>query len=434
MNFFRRAVRYCRRQKVRSIILFLTYTLLPLAALLALSIGRAAGRQSDMVKETVGGSIHIEIDSGNMDLYGSGTENNWGTSYTYQGDYITQDVIDAISQVDGVVACSAQNEGGYWGAAVDFEYFPGAFNVSYTDYGQSVPYTVTFNSALNSKFLNGTYTLEEGRHITPEDSYAVMISRELAEKNGLSAGDSLTLYSLDSDTKNTFEIVGIFSGTEGLTKDAMMSDGIPANQGFIDMNSYNEIFDRQALELGSVDVYVNSAENIENIQNTIENLPELKGKTFTYAADTESFDLISHPLSSLQTMIDTAVAAIAAAGTALVALLLTLWTRSRKREAGILLSLGRNKGEILLQFLTENFLLAVPAAAASWGLTSLLTDLAGSLLAGRLSEAGSLTVSLSLSDAAAVCLTGLVCLILAVLFAGVTIIRLRPGAILSQMD
>ena len=45
--------------------------------------------------------------------------------------------------------------------------------------GQLVPYTVTMNSELSLKFLKGTYTLEEGRHITPEDSFAVLISREL---------------------------------------------------------------------------------------------------------------------------------------------------------------------------------------------------------------------------------------------------------------
>ena len=87
----------------------------------------------------------------------------------------------------------------------------------------------------------------------------------------------------------------------------MMADGIPANQGYIDMNSYNEIFDRDAMELGSLDVYVDSAENVQDVLETIQNLPEIKDKTFTYSTDTENFDLISNPLSSIQTMVDTAV-------------------------------------------------------------------------------------------------------------------------------
>ena len=89
MNFFKRAIRYCWRQKIRSIILLLVFTLLASAALIALSVGHATAEGADEVKQTVGASIHIEIDSGNTDLYGSGSENEWGTAYQYNGDYIT---------------------------------------------------------------------------------------------------------------------------------------------------------------------------------------------------------------------------------------------------------------------------------------------------------------------------------------------------------
>ena len=436
MNFFKRAIRYCWRQKIRSIILLLVFTLLASAALTALSVGHATAEGTDEVKQTVGASIHIEIDSGNTDLYGSGSENEWGTAYQYNGDYITQEVVDAIANVDGVVNYSAESEGGYWGAGINFEYFTGSFNIDFTGgYGQSVPYTVTLNSELSANFLNGTYTLEEGRHIQPDDSYAVLISKELADKNGLSVGDDITMYDLDSDSENTFEIVGIFSGTEGMSKDAMMADGIPANQGYIDMNSYNEIFDRDVMELGSLDVYVDSAENVQDVLETIQNLPEIKDKTFTYSTDTENFDLISNPLSSIQAMVDTAVIVIAVTGAAIIVLLLVLWTRGRKKEAGILMAVGRNKLEIVLQFLTENILIAIPAAAASLGLTALLADKVGAYLVSQTaSDVTGLSVTIHSADIAAVYGIGALILILAVLLALITVVRLKPRMILSEME
>ena len=436
MNFFKRAIRYCWRQKIRSIILLLVFTLLASAALTALSVGHATAEGTDEVKQTVGASIHIEIDSGNTDLYGSGSENEWGTAYQYNGDYITQEVVDAIANVDGVVNYSAESEGGYWGAGINFEYFSGSFNIDFTGgYGQSVPYTVTLNSELSANFLNGTYTLEEGRHIQPDDSYAVLISKELADKNGLSVGDDITMYDLDSDSENTFEIVGIFSGTEGMSKDAMMADGIPANQGYIDINSYNEIFDRDAMELGSLDVYVDSAENVQDILETIQNLPEIKDKTFTYSTDTENFDLISNPLSSIQAMVDTAVIVIAVTGAAIIVLLLVLWTRGRKKEAGILMAVGRSKVEIVLQFLMENILIAVPAVAASLGLTALLADKVGVYLVSQTaSDVTGLSVTIHSADIAAVYGIGALILILAVLLAAVTVVRLKPRMILSEME
>ena len=290
-------------------------------------------------------------------------------------------------------------------------------------------------TAILKNFINGTYTLVEGRHIQADDSFAVMISKELADKNGLSVGDHISMYDLDNDSENTFEIVGIFSGTEGMSKDAMMVDSIPANQGYIDVNSYNQIFHKPAIELGSLEVYVDSAENVEDVLKTIQNLPEIKGKTFTFSTDTADFDLISNPLSSLQKMVDTAVTVIAITGAAVIALLLILWTRGRKKEAGILMAVGRSKVEIVLQFLAENLFIAIPAAAVSFGLYVLLADKVGAFLVSRTaSDIEGISVVLHSADMTAVYGVGALILILAVLVASVTVIRLKPKAILTQMD
>ena len=367
----------------------------------------------------------------------SPTQNEYGLTYEYNGDFITQEVIDAIDKVDGVTEYNAEREGGYWGSGINFEYFPGMFDFGNSYNGHTSPssYTVTLNSALNRKFLDGTYTLVEGRHIQKDDSFAVMISKELADKNGLSVGDHISMYDLDTDSENTFEIVGIFSGTEGMSKEAITPESIPANQGYIDINSYLKMWNETTLELGSLDVYIDSAENVEDVLKTIQNLPEIKGKTFTFSTDTEDFDLISNPLSSLQKMVNTAVTVIAITGAAVIALLLILWTRGRKKEAGILMAVGRSKVEIVLQFLTENIFIAIPAAAASFGLSVLLADQVGAFLVSQTaSDVEGLSVVLHSADMAAVYGVGALILILAVLIASVTVIRLKPKAILTQMD
>ena len=50
MNFFKRAIRYCWRQKIRYIILLLVFSLLACAALIALSTGHAAAEGTHEVK------------------------------------------------------------------------------------------------------------------------------------------------------------------------------------------------------------------------------------------------------------------------------------------------------------------------------------------------------------------------------------------------
>ena len=308
-------------------------------------------------------------------------------------------------------------------------FLPGAGDNTASNMGQV---TAVRDSQLLDVFREEEYTLLEGRHIQPEDSFAVLLSKELTDKNGLSVGDSVTMYDLDTDSENTFTIVGIFGGTEGMTKDAMMADGIAANQGYIDGNSYQKMWNETTLELGSLDVYVDSAQRIQQVLEAIQALPQLRGKTFTYSTDTEQFDLISTPLSSLQRMMDAAVAGIAVTGAVLAALLL-LWTRGRKREVGIFLALGKGKGEILLQFFAENLLLALPAGAAALGLAALLGERAGDILAAANGVEG-LDVAVRFQDAAAVYGLGALLLALAVLLAAATVLRCKPKDILSQME
>lgn len=143
--------------------------------------------------------------------------------------------------------------------------------------------------------------------------------------------------------------------------------------------------------------------------------------------------MISTPLSSLQRMMDAAVAGIAVTGAVLAALLLLLWTRGRKREVGIFLALGKGKGEILLQFFAENLLLALPTGAASLGLAALLGERAGAILAAANGVEG-LDVAVRFQDAAAVYGLGALLLALAVLLAAATVLRCKPKDILSQME
>ena len=173
-----------------------------------------------------------------------------------------------------------------------------------------------------------------------------------------------------------------------MSKSAITPDGIPANCGYIDMNSINEIYYKEEGHEGYsyLDVYTDSVEDAEELLKTIKNLPSMKGKTFTYQVNSEDFDLIAKPLSSLNNMINTAVTVITVVGAMIIVLLLVLWTRSRKKEIGILLALGKSKGEIIGQFLIENWLIGIFSVIASAGLAIVLADKVGSFIINKSGE------------------------------------------------
>lgn len=431
MNFFNRALKYCWRQRLRSFLLLLTFTLLSTTVLIAISSEKAVEQGTKQIKETVGASVRIELDTNNQANYGSAEDfGNGASGYTYNGDFITEKIVDKISKLENVIGYNAKSSEGYWGVPKSFSPFPAMVTE-----GLATPYQAVLNSSLDTRFLNGTYKLEEGRHIKADDSYVALISKELAGKNNLSVGDTIEFITeTDIDiTDTTFKIIGIFSGTEGMSKSAITPSDIPANLGYIDMNSLSELYDSEGYDF--LDVYTHTPEEAKELMETIKNLPEVKGKTFTFNLNSEDFDLVSTPLSSFGSMVDTTVFVLTIIGVLIVVLLLVLWTRGRKKEIGILLAVGRSKVEIVGQFLTENILITFLSIIVSAGLSITFADKIGAYIIQKAGESATdLTISIATSDMAMVYSIGLALVCFSVLIASYTVIRLNPKDILSKMD
>ena len=133
---------------------------------------------------------------------------------------------------------------------------------------------------------------------------------------------------------------------------------------------------------------------------TIKDLPEVKGKTFTFDVNTEDFDMVSTPLSSFGSMVDTAVLTITVIGMLIIVLFLVLWTRSRNK-------------------------------ALSFGLANQI----GSFIISKAGEnISNLNIQIATSDMIKVFGIGFILICLAVIIASYTIIRLRPKDILTKME
>lgn len=438
MIFIKRAGLYCFRQRCRTLILFLLLTVAAAFILTGIAIRDAAKGASADVRTAVGGKIILDIDKdGNM---GSSEQYDWGTAATYNGDQITQKLVDAIGKVEGVADYNAELTPGYYGAGVNFDYLPATYELSYTPYGEASIYTVTLSSGKCTSFLSGKYRLVAGRHITPDDQYTCLISKELADYNRLSVGDIIKMYSLDSGFISEFQIVGIFDGTEGSPGNSGNADtvsDIPANQGYIDYAALQDIFkDKYNIDYYQhLSIFVEDPANIQKVYDKISALPELKGKTLKLTIDTEEYDVISTPLTSLQTLVDTTVGIVCAVSVAVLTLLLTIWIRGRKKEIGILLSVGKSKADILLQIFTETFAVAMLSFTAAIPLGRLTAQRAGAFLVSR-AAAGTagLTVRMAAAYLPAFYVTGTVLVAVSVLASAWTVVRLKPNDILAKMS
>lgn len=433
MNFVKRAFLYCFRQKVKTLILFLVLAIISTLLLTGLAIRDASEGATEDVQTAIGGKLFLEIDPANQ--YDS-SQDGYGMTYTYNGDYITPEILDTISKVDGVVDYNSDNPRGFWGAGVDLEYLPAAFNLSYTPYGESSAYTAALSSEKSSDFESGKYSLVDGRHITPEDKYVVMISKELADYNKLSVGDIMTMYCLDSDGNVKLEIIGIFDGTEGTSGNGGFSvSDIPANCGYVDYTTMFENFGRKIDGYTQIDIYVEDPVSIQNVYDKVKDLPELRGKSLKLSIDTDEYDVVSTPLESLQQLVNITIIIISVVSVVILTLLLTIWIRGRKKEIGILLSIGKSKLNIILQILTETIVVAVISFVASIPFSFSVAEKAGAFLVSRVTTGpANLNVQINATYLLPLYLIGILLIAVAVIASSWTVVRSKPKVILTKMS
>lgn len=434
MNLIKRAGLYCLRQRFKTVILFLVLTLIATFMLTGIAVRGTAKSATADVQTAIGGKIMLDIDTdGHM---GSGEQNQWGTTYTYNGDFITDKIVDAIKKVDGVVGYNAEDTEGYWGAGVNFKYLPAAFGLSYTPYGEASKYTATLSSEKSNAFQSGKYKLAEGRHITTDDKYTCLISKELADYNKLSVGDKIKMYSLDSDCISEFEIVGIFDGTEGTSGNALTVDEIPANCGYVDYAGIQDIFkDDYDNGYSQLTIYVEDPVSIQNVYDRISALPELTGKTLKLTIDTDEYDAVSTPLKSLQKLVNTTIVIISVVSVVILTLLLTIWIRGRKKEIGILLSIGKSKSNILSQIFLETFTVAVFSFVASIPFSNLIAEKTGAFLVSRVTAGTeNLNVQIDAACLLPLYIISFFLITVSVMASSWTIVRYRPKDILTKMS
>ncbi|WP_343083184.1 ABC transporter permease [Blautia producta] len=429
MNFIKRALLYCWRQRVRTLILFLILTCLSAFALTGMAIQDAAQNSAANMRQEVGGIVRLKADDENGPK--DSTQGEFGEIQSYVGDFVTEEIVNAVKKLDGVAGINAQAERGFWGNGVNFDYIPGQFNVS----GGGVPNTAVLNSEQCKEFQSGKYTLEEGRHIREDDKHVIIISKEVAQRNNLKPGDKITLDIFETKSKVELKVVGIYSGAGGTGGNAMMASQVPENAGFVDFTTMREHFGRKIDGYPSIDIQVNDPAKINEVYEKVKNLPEVKGKTLKAEITNEEYESISNPLESMQNMVSGVVTAITVVSIAILALLLLLWTRGRKREVGVLLAIGKSKASIIAQLLTENILVAALAFVASYIVTQLVADqVCAFLICQTATKVSELAVGVSIHQMVSVYGIGILAISLCAAVASYTIIRLKPKDILSKMN
>ena len=226
-------------------------------------------------------------------------------------------------------------------------------------------------------FSSGVFSLLKGKMIEATDVHKIMIHEELASKNQLNLGDTITLDVIQQETgekkKVDYEIVGVFSGKKQETYTGLTSD-FSENTVFTDYQSIHQLF---TSELGEVvtglNIYASSSEELLKMKQAIEALP-FNWEEFVIEDQKQDFDDILESITGLQSMVQWMTVGILIAGAVVLSLMLMLSVRERIYEIGILLSIGIHKAWIIGKFFVELFLLTIPAIFVSLALGPMMVQ------------------------------------------------------------
>ena len=198
----------------------------------------------------------------------------------------------------------------------------------------------------------------------------LIISRDLADWNGLEIGDTLTgIYYSESNTPAVdMEIVGIFD----IVADKDDAVNLYDNASYFDYSNYT-FCSMEAAEgllegwgdenegISEAYFYVSDAAQLDSVIEEVQKISSINWNNFNITTNDEVYQNISSALSDTETLITTLIVVITAVSMVLITLILSMSIRSRKRETGILLAVGIAKPAVILQYVLETLLIAAVA-------------------------------------------------------------------------
>lgn len=360
MNIIKRAFLYTTRKRGKSLILLLALLVISTFVLTGLSILAATDQSALSLRQSVGGSIKLELDENSPNwTYQQGVG---GTMVGYTGTPITDTDIEKIMSVPGVQSYNGVGDGSVF--AVDFSFITGFSFGAGSDYSRLPSVT---NSEHFNYFRRGAFKLVEGRHINPEDDHAVLISTAIAELNGLRLGDTITVqccYDEGSYPEVPLKIVGIYEAQDDGEFHTTSTD--KRNRLIIDHKAMQEIMQRDSIQYDNgVEFFVDDPKDIDTIAAEIRKL-DLDWNCFKLTVDNTAYEAVASSLTAMQSMVTGLIIGIVIVSIGILALILNMWIKQRTHETGILLSIGVGKAQILAQYILETLMISVIAFGLSY--------------------------------------------------------------------
>lgn len=448
MGVCRRAARYLARKKGKATLLFLIFFSVSALLLICCSVLDGTGQAARDLRSNIGAAFTIRP-------YAQMTLEDGEISQGTTPSISQQSIDEVITAARGQVKAYNTEHYGY-AKSEQLHFLPGAGDNEASNMGKL---TAVRDSELTDVFLNEECILLAGRHIQPEDENKILISAELAAENSLEVGDVLTLTHagldqqdgeyIDTIPKKTafaeVEIVGIFQCSKSSDNTESPTAAKTVNHIYSDSHLLVNLQEQQeGIFEGEIAFYIADPLELDTLLERVEAIDSVDWDNHILRENDFQYEQIAGQLQNLQNLAMALIVIASALSIMILMLILIMRIRCRIHEAGIYLSVGKSKAEIIGQFTLEAWVLLFAGFLLAFLLWLFCSDTVNGVLFGALAQ-GTGTAALQTGGSrlnylqpnllyTIILFAGeLGAVLLTVLIASSTILRLKPKEILTRM-
>ena len=360
---FKNAFRYITRKPLKSVVILLIIATMSTLSLVGLSIKTAAEKASKETFKDITNSFAMQINR----RTNPGTPRGAGN---LKGEDITQ-----IAKIDGVKEHVKRM--GVVADLVDHEIIAAKGEVKDAErarkFGRTLMVTGVNDSTKEDKFVAETFKLVDGRHLEKSDVATVLMHEDLAKKNNLKVGDKLKIKSNIYDADNekqadeTVEvtILGLFAGKN--KAGVSSAQELYENNLIADLDTAAKLYGytKENAIYQDATFFVDGNKNLDQVMSAAQKLA-IDWKSYQLIKGSSNFPSLQKSIAGVYGVASKLLIGGLIFSGAILTLVLFLWLNARRKEIGILLSIGKNKWQIVGQFMLELIMIGVVGFGVSY--------------------------------------------------------------------